>query len=58
MKEAGYTSTKDLSIVAQGLRIEHYEKAGYFVAARLADSMDYDEVYDLLNETLEEEQAI
>lgn len=56
IKEAGYKTTRDLSIVAQGLRIEYYEMAGYFVAVRLADSMEYDEVYDLLNETLDEEE--
>lgn len=47
---------KDVAIMGAGLRVEHYEIAGYTAAIAIARQLGEDEVVSLLTETLNEEQ--
>jgi len=49
---------KDASIIAAAQRVEHYEITGYGTACAHAKILNHGEVADLLQETLEEEEAI
>ncbi len=51
----GSPSVIDLGLIAAAQKIEHYEIAGYLSAMALADIMGFEEVSDLLAQTLEEE---
>lgn len=51
----GSPSVIDLGLIASAQKIEHYEIAGYLSAMALADMMGFEEVSDLLAQTLEEE---
>ncbi|MDZ4700405.1 MAG: ferritin-like domain-containing protein [Rhodothermales bacterium] len=48
-------SVKDAALIAAAQRVEHYEMAGYGTAVAYADLLDYEEIEDLLKETLDEE---
>lgn len=47
----------DVMIAGAALRVEHYEMAGYTAAIAMARTLGEDEVVELLEQTLEEEQA-
>lgn len=47
----------DSMLIANASYVEHYEMAGYIAAASWATALGYTEIADLLDETLEEEQA-
>ncbi len=47
----------DLAIIGAGQRVEHYEISAYGSARALAENLGYDEVVQLLQETLDEESA-
>lgn len=47
---------KDVAIAGAGLRVEHYEIAGYTAAIAIARNLGEDEIVSLLTETLKEEQ--
>lgn len=47
----------DLGLAGSARRVEHYEIAAYTCAIAMADQLGLEEVSQLLNETLEEEQA-
>jgi ferritin-like metal-binding protein YciE len=49
--------TMDACLIAAGQRAEHYEVAAYGTLIAWAKAMGYDEIAELLEETLEEEQA-
>jgi len=57
-------SVKDAALIVAAQKVEHYEIAGYGGARAFAESLkdaknnaDYDEIIDLLQETLDEEGA-
>jgi ferritin-like metal-binding protein YciE len=47
----------DIMIIGAASRVEHYEIAGYTAVIEMARALGEDEIAELLNETLEEEQA-
>ena len=49
-------ATKDVELIGAGLRIEHYEIAGYTAAIAIAKALGQKEIAGLLSETLKEEQ--
>lgn len=49
--------TRDVGIIFASQKIEHYEIATYGTLSTLASTMGYEEIADLLNQTLEEEKA-
>jgi ferritin-like metal-binding protein YciE len=50
-------SVRDAGLIGAAQRVEHYEIAGYGTAATLAQTLGYDDVAALLQETLAEEKA-
>ena len=50
------TSVRDAGLIISAQKVEHYEIAAYGSLSQLAKTMGYQEVSDLLNETLEEEK--
>ena len=48
--------TKDVELIGAGLRVEHYEIAGYTAAIAIAKALGQKEIAGLLSETLKEEQ--
>jgi ferritin-like metal-binding protein YciE len=48
---------KDVELIGAGLRVEHYEIAGYTAAIAIAKSLGQKEIAALLNENLKEEVA-
>lgn len=50
-------SVKDAALICAAQKVEHYEIAGYGTVRAFAELLGYDEVRDLLEETLEEEKA-
>ena len=52
-----HPQTLDASLIAAAQYVEHFEIAGYGSAAEWADEMGHDEVYNLLSETLNEEET-
>lgn len=50
------TLTRDVGIIFASQKIEHYEIATYGTLSTLAATMGYEEVADLLSQTLEEEK--
>lgn len=57
MEEDFDESTMDACLIAAGQRAEHYEMAAYGTLVAWARAMGHGEAADLLQETLEEEQA-
>ena len=47
----------DIMIIGAASRVEHYEIAGYSSVIDMAQALELDDVVELLNQTLEEEQA-
>ncbi len=48
---------KDVELIGAGLRVEHYEIAGYTAAISIAKALGQKEIVALLSETLKEETA-
>ena len=55
MNLEGDPELKDLALIAAAQRVEHYEMAGYGCARTFARRLGFNEVADLLQETLDEE---
>lgn len=58
MRAVGDTAVLDAALIAAAQRVEHYEMAGYGCARTFANKLGYDEVADLLQQTLNEEGDI
>lgn len=57
IKEDMPDEVRDAALVAAAQRVEHYEMAGYGVAATYAEKLGHQDHADLLTQTLEEEGA-
>jgi ferritin-like metal-binding protein YciE len=57
LEEAGDKKVLDLGLIGAGVRVEHYEMAGYMTAISLARQLGQTGVVDLLKSSLAEEQA-
>lgn len=55
LKMQGDASAKDAALIGAAQRVEHYEIAGYGTARTHAEQLNYDDVADLLQDTLDEE---
>ncbi|MGI4751346.1 MAG: ferritin-like domain-containing protein [Janthinobacterium lividum] len=51
------TLVRDVALISAAQKVEHYEIASYGTIKTLALTLGYQEVADLLNQTLEEEKA-
>ncbi|MGI4804520.1 MAG: ferritin-like domain-containing protein [Janthinobacterium lividum] len=51
------TEVRDVALISAAQKVEHYEIASYGTIKTLALTLGFQEVADLLNETLEEEKA-
>jgi len=54
--EKATPETKDAGLIASAQRIEHYEISGYGTAAHFAERLGHPEAFELLSQTLKEEQ--
>ena len=50
------TPARDLGIIMASQKVEHYEMSAYMGLIKLADSLGYEEIAGILNETLIEEE--
>ena len=57
ISEDASTSVKDSALICAAQKVEHYEIAGYGTLRAFADLLGYDEVREIIEETLEEEKA-
>src|ERR1700689_4439685 len=57
LDQDGDENVLDLGIIGAGSRVEHYEMAGYMTAISLAEKLGEADIVQLLNESLEEEEA-
>src|SRR5690606_3434596 len=57
IKSNGDPAVRDAALIAAAQRVEHYEIACYGTLRTFADQLDYDDVNDLLSQTLDEESA-
>lgn len=57
IEEDAEASIKDLSLITAAQKVEHYEISGYGSACALAECLELDEVFQLLQTTLDEEVA-
>lgn len=57
MKEVEQGPVLDAALIAAAQKVEHYEIATYGTLITWAQSLGYDEVADLLEETLDEEKS-
>lgn len=55
MRKQGDPDVKDAAMIAAAQRVEHYEIAGYGTVRAYAKLLEYDEDYNLLDDTLQEE---
>ena len=56
ISEDAEDSVRDAGLIGAAQRVEHYEIAGYGTARTLAECLGYDEVAEILEETLAEEK--
>jgi ferritin-like metal-binding protein YciE len=56
LSEVGDSDTKNAAIIAAAQKVEHYEMAGYGTAEAYARLLGYEDVADLLKDSLEEEK--
>jgi ferritin-like metal-binding protein YciE len=47
----------DVALISAAQKVEHYEMASYGTLRTLAEKLGYDDVVELLEETLEEEKG-
>ena len=57
ISEDASTSVKDAALICAAQKVEHSEIAGYGTLRAFADLLGYDEVREIIEETLEEEKA-
>lgn len=57
ISEDAAPSVKDAALISAAQKVEHYEIAGYGTLRAFAELLGYDEVRELVEETLEEEKA-
>jgi len=57
MQEGGAPDVSDAALIASAQRVEHYEIAAYGCARTFADRLDDEYASDLLQQTLDEEEA-
>jgi ferritin-like metal-binding protein YciE len=55
LKEDSDADVRDAALIAAAQRVEHYEIAGYGAARTHALQLDYDDMAELLQQTLDEE---
>lgn len=55
IKMQGDATAKDAALIGAAQRVEHYEIAGYGTARTHAEQLNFDDVADLLQDTLDEE---
>lgn len=55
MRVDGDPMAQDAALIAAAQRVEHYEIAAYGTARQLAGDCGYDEIKDLMDQTLDEE---
>jgi ferritin-like metal-binding protein YciE len=55
LKEDSDADVKDAALIAAAQRVEHYEMAGYGAARTHAVQLNYDEIAEVLQQTLDEE---
>jgi ferritin-like metal-binding protein YciE len=55
LKEDSDAAVKDAALIAAAQKVEHYEMAGYGAARTHALQLDYDEMAEVLQQTLNEE---
>ena len=56
LKEDGEPAVIDAAIIAAAQKVEHYEIASYGTLATFAELLGYEDIKDLLGQTLEEEK--
>ena len=57
MEEDAEPGVLDAALIAAAQKVEHYEIASYGCVCTYAEMLGYDEVHELLGQTLEEEEA-
>lgn len=57
ISEDATPSVKDAALICAAQKVEHYEIAGYGTLRAFAELLGYEEVRELIEETLEEEKA-
>lgn len=57
MEEDALPSVMDAALIAAAQKVEHYEIASYGCLCTYAEMLGYDQVHDLLGQTLDEEEA-
>lgn len=55
--ESEKSPVRDIAMIAAAQKVEHYEIAGYGAARSLAEMLGNEKATELLQETLDEEQA-
>jgi ferritin-like metal-binding protein YciE len=55
LKEDSDAAVKDAALIAAAQKVEHYEMAGYGAARTHAFQLDYDDMAEVLQQTLDEE---
>jgi ferritin-like metal-binding protein YciE len=55
MSEDGDPTAKDAALIAAAQKVEHYEIASYGTVRQLAEDCGFDDIKDLMDQTLEEE---
>lgn len=56
VEQAENDNMRNAAIVSSGIRVEHYEIAGYGTAATFAAMMEHQEIAELLEETFDDEE--
>ena len=57
MEEDAATSVMDAALIASAQKVEHYEIAAYGCVCTYAEMLGYDQVHDLLGQSLDEEET-
>ncbi len=57
MKNVHEDEARDAAMISAARYVEHYEMAGYLTAIQWAEELGYDEIRNLLEETLQEEMG-
>jgi len=57
MEEDALPSVMDAALIAAAQKVEHYEIASYGCVCTYAEMLGYEQVHDLLGQTLDEEEA-
>jgi ferritin-like metal-binding protein YciE len=57
LEEDAVPSVKDAALIAAAQKVEHYEIASYGCVCTYAEMLGYEQVHDLLGQTLDEEET-